>query len=332
MGLRLFLLSLSPMKHICFLILLLMTLLPMSAQFLHEGDTIAIISPSSATDTATIGGGIRTLERWGFHTVVGHHALKDYRGFAGTIEERKADLLWALQEPSVKAIMCSRGGDGAVHLLCELRPEVFKRYPKLLIGFSDITALLSAEACVGNIGIHGSMCHAINTYEGTDTVSQALRRMMLGDLPAYRIASHSLNQSGKAKGILVGGNMSVLHGLAGSVYDPLKLPDIILFLEDTGEGMTKVDRMLHNIEVRGLMPHIKGIIIGQFTSYKRVPNTFPDMYYMFHEYLRKYNIPVCYDFPVGHAHLRNFPMLIGSVATLEVTRETTTLTFSVPSY
>jgi muramoyltetrapeptide carboxypeptidase len=156
--------------------------------------------------------------------------------------------------------------------------------------------------------------------------------MMIGDLPVYRVASHILNQSGKAKGILVGGNMSVLHGLAGSVYDPLNLPDIILFLEDTGEGMTKVDRMLHNIEVRGLMPHVKGIIIGQFTSYKRIANTFPDMYHMFHEYLRKYHIPVCYDFPVGHAHLRNFPMLIGSVATLEVTRDTTTLTFSVPSY
>ena len=298
-----------------------------SAQFLQEGDTIAIISPSSATDTATINGGIRTLERWGFHTVVGHHALNDYRGFAGTIEERKADLLWALTEPSVKAIMCSRGGDGAVHLLCELSPKVFRRYPKLLIGFSDITALLSAEVCAGNIGIHGSMCHAINTYEGNDTVSQTLRRMMTGDLPVYHINAHPLNQSGKAKGILVGGNMSVLHGLAGSVYDPLNLPDIILFLEDTGEGMTKVDRMLHNIEVRGLMPHIKGIIIGQFTSYKRPANTFPDMYHMFHEYLRKYHIPVCYDFPVGHSHLRNFPLLVGRMAELDVRGEGVTLRF-----
>lgn len=333
MGLRLFLLSLSPMRRICFTFLLLMLLLPASAQFLHEGDTIAIISPSSATDTATINGGVRTLERWGFHVVVGHHALRDYRGFAGTIEERKKDLLWALQEPSVKAIMCSRGGDGAVHLLCELRPEVFKRYPKLLIGFSDITALLAAEVCAGNKSIHGSMCHAIATYEGEDTVSQALRHMMLGEMPVYRVPHYTLDQSGRAKGVLVGGNMSVLHGLAGSAYDPLKLPNIILFLEDTGESMTKVDRMLHNIEVRGLMPHIKGIIIGQFTSYKRPPNTFPDMYHMFHEYLRKYNIPVCYDFPVGHAHLRNFPLLVGSLVELEVTGAGTTLTFcSSPSY
>lgn len=313
--------------------MLSLMLSPMMAQFLHEGDTIAIISPSSATDTATINGGIRTLERWGFHTVVGRNALRDYHGFAGTIEERKADLLWALRNPQVKAIMCSRGGDGAVHLLCELPLGVFRKYPKLLIGFSDITALLSAEACVGNIGIHGSMCHAINTYEGNDTVSQALRRMMTGDLPEYHVAPHPLNHSGKAEGILVGGNMSVLHGLAGSEYDPLRLPNIILFVEDTGEGMTKVDRMLHNIEVRGLMSHVKGIIIGQFTNYKKVPNIFPDMNYMFHEYLRRYGIPVCYNFPVGHAHLRNFPMLVGSRATLEVSGEGVTLTFRPsPSY
>lgn len=315
------------MKRIFLLWLLVLALLPGMAQFLHEGDTIAIISPSSATDTATINGGICTLERWGFHTVVGCNALKNYCGFAGTIEERKADLLWALQNPSVKAIMCSRGGDGAVHLLCEIPLEEFRNHPKLLIGFSDVTALLSAEACAGNKGIHGSMCHAINMYEGGDTVSQTLRRMILGNLPVYCVDHHPLDHFGKAKGLLVGGNMSVLHGLAGSVYDPLTLPDIILFVEDTGEGMTKVDRMLHNIEVRGLMSHVKGMIVGQFSNYKKVSNTFPDMYHMFHEYLQKYDIPVCYGFPVGHVYMHNFPMLIGDYVMLEVAKEKTTLTF-----
>ena len=315
------------MKRFLLAWIMALALLPVRAQWLHEGDTIAIISPSSATDTATINGGIRTLEQWGFHCVVSRHALNDYRGFAGSIRERRDDLLWALMNPQVKAVMCSRGGDGAVHLLCELKPEVFRKYPKLLIGFSDITALLSAEACAGNVGIHGSMCHALGTYEGKDTVSQALRHMMMGDMPTYHVASHPLNQVGKARGLLVGGNMSVMHGLAGSDYDPLLLPDIILFVEDTGESMTKVDRMLHNIEVRGLMSHVKGIIIGQFSSYKIIPNTFPDMNYMFHEYLRKYAIPVCYDFPVGHRHMRKFPILVGSEEELEVTCEGVTLSF-----
>ena len=307
------------MKRECLLLLMLCCTLMLSAQYLHKGDTIAVISPSSATDTATINGGIRTLEKWGYHCVMGPHALADYHGFAGTIEERLSDLLWALREPSVKAIMCSRGGDGAAHLLSRLSLDTLRQYPKMIIGFSDITALLCAEARAGVKGIHGSMCHALKTYEGNDTVSQALRRMLQGDLPIYHVAPHPLNVKGRAEGIIVGGNLSVYNDLAGSDFDPLLLPDIILFMEDTGEGMSKVDRMLHNMEMRGLLSNVRGIIVGQFNKYKQPENGFEDMYAMLHEYLKHYNIPVCYDFPVGHAHLRNFPLLIGAKATLEVT-------------
>ena len=315
------------MKKVCLLLLMLCWVLTLSAQFLHKGDTIAIISPSSATDTATVNGGIRTLEKWGYHCVVGPHALNDYHGCAGTIEERLADLLWALREPSIKAIMCSRGGDGAAHLLSRLSLDTLRQYPKMIIGFSDITALLCAEARAGVKGIHGSMCHALKTYEGNDTVSQTLRRMLQGDLPSYRVAPHPLNVEGRAEGIIVGGNLSVYNDLAGSDFDPLLLPDIILFMEDTSEGMSKVDRMLHNMEMRGLLSNVKGIIVGQFNKYKQPENGFEDMYAMLHEYLKHYNIPVCYDFPVGHAHLRNFPLLTGAKATFEVTPEGTTLSY-----
>ena len=309
-------------------ILLIVSVLPLAAQWLSVGDTVAVISPSSATDTTTINRGVRTLQSWGFPCVVAPHALDDYRGFAGTADDRLSDLLWALRAPHIRAIMCSRGGDGAVQLLCQLAPDTLRRYCKPIIGFSDVTALLSAQASVGAHGIHGSMCHAIGTYQGNDTVSQALRHMMLGDIPVYQLPPHALNQQGRTEGILVGGNMSVLHGLAGSDYDPLLLPDIILFLEDTGEGISKVDRMLHNIELRGLMSHVRGIIIGQFTKYKHPDGGFTDMNEMFHEYLQHYAIPVCYDFPVGHSHLRNFPLPVGRRATLNVNSEGTTLTFN----
>jgi muramoyltetrapeptide carboxypeptidase len=302
-------------------------MLSLSAQFLHEGDTIAIISPSSATDTATINGGIRTLEKWGYHCVIGPNALNDYHGFAGTIDERLSDLLWALRNPSVKAIMCSRGGDGAAHLLARLSLDTLRQYPKPIIGFSDITALLCAEARAGVKGIHGSMCWALKTYEGNDTISQTLRRMLQGELPTYRVAPHPLNIKGRAEGIVVGGNLSVYNDLAGSDFDPLLMDGIILFMEDTGEGMSKVDRMLHNIEVRGLLSHIRGIIVGQFNKYKHPENGFEDMYAMLHEYMKHYQIPVCFDFPVVHAHLRNFPLLTGAKATLEVTPEGTTLSY-----
>lgn len=315
------------MKKGCIISLMLCWMLSLSAQFLHEGDTIAIISPSSATDTATINGGIRTLEKWGYHCVIGPNALNDYHGFAGTINERLSDLLWALRNPSVKAIMCSRGGDGAAHLLARLSLDTLRQYPKPIIGFSDITALLCAEARAGVKGIHGSMCWALKTYEGNDTISQTLRRMLQGELPTYRVAPHPLNIKGRAEGIVVGGNLSVYNDLAGSEFDPLLLDGIILFMEDTGEGMSKVDRMLHNIEVRGLLSHIRGIIVGQFNKYKHPENGFEDMYAMLHEYMKHYQIPVCFDFPVGHAHLRNFPLLTGAKATLEVTPEGTTLSY-----
>ena len=302
------------MKKGSILLMLLGWMTVVQAQFLHEGYTIAIISPSSATDTTTINGGIRTLESWGYHCVIGKNALNDYHGFAGTIDERLADLLWALKEPSIKAIMCSRGGDGAAHLLTRLSLDTLRQY-------------LCAEARAGVKGIHGSMCHALKTYEGNDTVSQCLRRMLQGDLPEYRVAPHPLNVEGRAEGIVVGGNMSVYNDLAGSDFDPLLLPGIILFMEDTGEGMSKVDRMLHNMEMRGLLPNVRGIIVGQFSKYKHPENGFDDMYSILHEYLRHYNIPVCYDFPVGHAHLRNFPLLTGAKATLEVTSEGATLRY-----
>ena len=315
------------MRKRCLLLLLTVWTMTVSAQFLQPGDTIAIISPSSSTDTTTINGGIRTLERWGYHCVVGANALNDYHGFAGTIAERRADLLWALRSPGIKAIMCSRGGDGAAHLLTDLPLDTLRRYTKLIIGFSDITALLCAEASAGQVGIHGSMCYALNTYEGNDTVSQALRRMMSGDMPTYHVAPHPLNVMGRAEGILVGGNLSVYNDLAGSDYDPLLLSDIILFMEDTGEQMSKVDRMLHNLEVRGLLSHVRAIIVGQFNKYKHPDCGFADMYQMLHEYMQHYGIPVCYNFPVGHAHLRNYPMLVGARATINVTPTGVTLRF-----
>lgn len=318
----------SMMKKLVIISLMLCWMLSLSAQFLNSGDTIAIISPSSATDTATINGGIRTLEKWGYPCIVAPHALADYHGFAGTIDERLSDLLWTLHTPSIKAIMCSRGGDGAAHLLSRISLDTLQQYPKMIIGFSDVTALLCAQARAGVMGIHGSMCHALKTYEGNDTVSQALQGMLAGHLPTYRIAPHPLNITGKAEGIIVGGNMSVFNDLAGSDFDPLFIDGIILFIEDTGEGMSKVDRMLHNIEIRGLQKHIQAVIVGQFNKYKHPENGFDDMYSLLNEYLQHWHIPVCYNFPVGHAHLKNFPLLTGAKATLEVTPDEVVLHYN----
>ncbi len=302
-------------------------------RFLKPGDRIAIISPCSQPDQKTIDQGCDILRQWGYEPVVGEHARCHYHGFAGTTAQRTADLLWALRDTTISAIMCSRGGDGAVHLLPNVPAAAFRQHPKWLIGFSDITALHSASVSAGVMSIHGSMCQAIASQEGKDTVSVTLRCLLRGELPVYRVPHHELDQPGEAEGMLVGGNLSVLCGLAASPYDILSRPlrgeaqgGYILFIEDTDEAMSKVDRMLHQLIVRGVLSRVKGIIVGHFTKYKCPENDFDDMNSMLHEYLQEYNIPVCYGFPVGHKR-PNFPLIEGCRVRLSVGNNGTTLQF-----
>jgi muramoyltetrapeptide carboxypeptidase len=296
---------------------------------LQAGDTIAIVSPSSAPDSATVAKGCAALRDWGYVPVVGPHALNRYHGFAGTADERAADLLWALRDTTVKAILCSRGGDGAVQVLQRIPLSEFSQHPKWIIGFSDVTALHSAAVSAGVMSIHGTMCDGIAAKgERRDSVNAVLRRLLQGELPSYEVPAHPLNQPGQAEGILVGGNFSVLCGLAGSDYDFLRRADqgLILFIEDTGEGMTKVDRMLHQLEIRGVLSQLKGIIVGHFSKYKQPENDFADMYDMLHEYLQHYPVPVCYDFPIGHHSGYNYPLVEGCRVRLTVTAQGTQLT------
>ena len=297
---------------------------------LTPGDTIAIISPSSTPDSTTIAKGCATLYEWGYVPVVGPHAQHSWHGFAGTADERASDMLWALRDSTIKAILCSRGGDGAVQVLQRIPLQEFYDHPKWVMGFSDATALHSAEVSAGVMSIHCSMCDGISMRGERDSVNAILQRLLQGELPCYQVPSHPLNQQGEAEGILVGGNLSVFCGLAGSDYDFLNRADegLILFYEDTGEGMSKVDRMLHQLEIRGILSKLKGIIVGHFSKYKSPESDFADMYDMLHEYLQHYPIPVCYDFPVGHHSGLNYPMVEGCRVILQVGQDGTTITFS----
>ena len=299
---------------------------------LKPGDTIAIVSPSSVPDEITIVKGCEALRQWGYVPVVGPHALCQYHGFAGTVDERTADLLWALRNPSVKAVMCSRGGDGAVQVLQRVALSEFTQHPKWIVGFSDVTALHSAAVTAGIMSIHGSMCDGIAAAGGQrDSVNTIMQHLLQGHLPIYKVAPHPLNQQGTATGMLVGGNMSVFCGLSGSDYDFLQRAEegLILFMEDTQESISKVDRMLHLLEIRGILPRMKGIIVGHFSKYKCPENDFSDMYDMLHEYLQHYAIPVCYDFPIGHHSGYNYPMVEGCQVRLTVSKEATEIVFKI---
>ncbi len=294
---------------------------------LKAGDTIAIVSPSSTPDSMTVVKGCQTLREWGYVPIVGPHALSSYHVFAGTADERAADLLWALRDSTVKAIMCSRGGDGAVQLLSRIPLKEFRNHPKWVMGFSDATVLHSAEVSAGVMSIHCSMCDGISAKGERSAVNRLLQRLLQGEFPTYQVPAHPLNQYGETVGILVGGNLSVMCGLAGSEYDFLNRVDegLILFFEDMGEGISKVDRMLHQLEIRGVLSRLRGIIVGHFSKYKSPENGFADMYEMLHEYLQQYDIPICYDFPVGHHSGLNYPMVEGSVVKLSVAPSGTTV-------
>lgn len=295
---------------------------------LKAGDTIAVVSPSRTPDSMTVVKGCQTLREWGYVPVAGPHVLSSYHGFAGTADERAADLLWALRDSTVKAILCSRGGDGAVQVLRRIPLREFRNHPKWVLGFSDVTALHSAEVSAGVMSIHCSMCDGISLRGERDSVNAILQQLLQGVFPDYKVPAHPLDQPGEAEGILVGGNLSVFCGLAGSEYDFLNRADegLILFIEDTGESMSKVDRMLHQLEIRGVLSRLKGIIVGHFSKYRSPENGFEDMYAMLHEYLQHYDIPVCYDFAVGHHSGNNYPMVEGSRVKLKVDSSGTRIT------
>ena len=193
---------------------------PEAPEFLKKGDKVAILSPSSVpTDLSIIDKGAKAIQSWGFQTVEGKHARSSYHTYAGTPEERVEDIMWALRDPSIKAIVCSRGGYGAANCLNLLPLDSLKKYPKWIVGYSDITGYLSAQVRAGNMAIHGNMCGYLAKTGGTDQLSLWLRDMLMGKMPRYEVPGNELNKPGKASGILIGGNMCVYGDIADTPYD-----------------------------------------------------------------------------------------------------------------
>ncbi len=308
---------------------------PVAPEFLKKGDKVAILSPSSVpTDLSIIDKGADVLRGWGFEVVEGRYARTNYHTYAGTPEQRVEDIMWALRDPSIKAIVCSRGGYGSANCLNLLPLDTLKKYPKWIVGYSDITGYLSAEVRAGNMAIHGNMCGYLAKTGGTDAVSHYLRDMLMGKMPRYEVPGHELNKAGRASGILIGGNMCVYGDIASTPYDFLDRSftdgrDIILFIEEVEEPYSRIDRMFQHLILRGAMDKIKALVVGRFDGCptSRGYNSVPEF---IAEYVKPYNIPVCYDFPTGHDESWNYPLIEGCPVTLDVTRDKVTLEFNLP--
>ncbi len=288
-------------------------------QLLKPGDTVAILSPASAVDPALIDGAVKALQSRGFNTKVMAHATGRKGTYSASAGERLDDMRSALSDPAVKAILCSRGGYGAVDMLGRLIPK-----PVWLIGFSDISALHALWQSQGIMSIHGSMARHLAEFPADDPANQALFQILChGTQPAYSFTTHPLSRQGSVRGQMIGGNLAVLAGLISTPYDMLK-PGRILVIEDIAEPIYKVERILHQLRLNGVLENLSGLLVGQFTEYRGDSN-YTDMERMIADMTAPYGYPVALGAPFGHVD-SNLPFVEGAEVTLNVSDSITTIT------
>ena len=285
-------------------------------------ERIRIVSPSGAIDPVYIDGAKSRLQAWGFSVTEGKHARGRWGRFAGTDEERLSDLIEALQDPSVDAILCARGGYGLQRIIDRI-PVITKP----IIGFSDITELHQWSAISNQYSVHGIMCKHIATLPEDSEPMQALRRLLSGQSVQYTWEAHPLNTPGHACAPIVGGNLSVLYGLQGTPFSLSKLSYLfpILVIEDVGERHYHIDRMMRNLRMSGVLAHLSGLVVGQFTDCEDDPLMQQTVYETIKEAVADYDYPVLFDAPIGHVE-HNVPLLLNHHATIDSGTQCTLLT------
>ena len=297
-------------------------------QYLQKGDKIAIIAPAYTTPFENVLGAAEIIRSWGYEPVIGTNVgCLEGGKYAGTPKERAADLVSALENPDIKAIICTRGGYGTIHLIELLRPELFAANPKWLVGYSDITTLLEMATCAGVASIHGTMGNTI-AKGGEDISCQTLKGLLEGTVPQYELPAHPQNIQGKATGILVGGNICTFAPNIGTWADAGSKEDLILFIEEVGEAMHNVDRQFNILRANGVLDRCKGVILGQFTGCDSEFD-YGSVEEMLNIYLKDYDIPVLCGFPAGHGE-PNLPLATGASATIDVRADGATVSFNIP--
>lgn len=292
---------------------------------LHEGDKVVILSPSGKIDRSFLKGAQKRLESWGLRAVLSKHAGSSSGRYAGTIKQRLEDFQAAMDDKEVKAILCSRGGYGAIHIMNKLNFDRFGQHPKWMIGFSDITALHNLFQQNGFASLHAPMARHLTVEPEDDPCTLHLKEILFGNLPAYSVKKHVLNHKGTARGTLRGGNMAVFHGLHGTLYD-LPAEGTILFIEDISERPHSIERMMYNLKLGGVLERLSGLIIGQFTEYEEDHSLGKELYRALADMVKEYDYPICFNFPVGHV-TNNLPLIEGAEVELTVGKKSVELVF-----
>ena len=290
--------------------------------FLTPGDTIYITAPAKAIEETSVLAAKKTLETWGLNVRIAPHCLGRSHYFSGSDEERLADFQDGLDDPNIKAILCARGGYGSVRMVESLNWNAFKKNPKWIIGFSDVTVFHQQIHQLGIESIHGIM--PLGFIEGSDAAKETLKKSLFGESFTLEAAHGLGNIRGEARGTLVGGNMAIVTSLLGTSLS-YSFKNNILVLEDIGEHVYKIDRMLYSLKLAGAFREIKGLVLGGFTDMEDtdVPfgKTIKDLIL---EQVRDLGIPVAFDLPFGHIS-DNQALLLGRTAILKVSETKTTL-------
>ena len=283
--------------------------------FLKAGDTVALVCTARKFSLEDAKPAINLLESWGLNVKIGATIGLDACQLGGTDTDRAADFQAQLDDENVNAIWCARGGYGTVRIIDALDFSKFKKHPKWIMGFSDVTVLHSQLNVERVASLHSIMPFTVP--KAPEEVKDTLRKAIFGETITYTIPSKSYDVKGAASGELVGGNLSILYSLLGS-RSSICTNDKILFIEDLDEYLYHIDRMMHNLKRNGYFEHIKGIIVGGMTDMH--DNEIPfgqNEVQIITAITKEYNIPIAFEFPAGH-QIDNRTLILGKQVNFEV--------------
>ena len=289
---------------------------------LQAGDTLGIVTPSAPLDETRFQAGLSFLHSLGLRTRCGRSVQERWGYLAGTDDVRAQDINEFFADPAIDGILCMRGGYGAARLLPLLDFDDIARHPKLFIGFSDITVFHSKLNTLGIESMHAPMPKSFRTTNPAALLR--LKEFLFGKISSYRLPPHPFNREGIVQAELTGGNLTLLHCLRSSVLE-CKHQSSILFMEDVGENLYSIDRMLQSLKLTDKFSKLQGLIVGDFTEMKGL-NFGKDAYEIIQEVFADYAYPICFGFPAGHAE-NNFPLIIGSTIEMEISATGTTIHF-----
>ncbi|MDG1476447.1 MAG: LD-carboxypeptidase [Vicingaceae bacterium] len=283
---------------------------------LKQGDKVVILSTARKISKAEIGSAEKVFEAWGLEVVLGANLFNEDCQFSGTTDQRITDLQSALDDETIKAIFCARGGYGTVKIIDELDFTSFKNNPKWIVGYSDVTVLHDHINQNFNVEtLHATM--PINFPSNTKQSLDSLKNALFGENLNYDFDTNQMNRNGDAEGEVVGGNLSIIYSLTGT-NSQIETTSKILFLEDLDEYLYHIDRMMMNLKRAGILENLAGLIVGGMSNMN--DNTIPygkTAKEIILDAVNEYNYPVCFDFPAGHID-DNRTLIMGRKAKLSV--------------